>query len=50
MGIRIYVYGVLIVFYAGSSHFVRNFQTVLNTPIDGADEVAAEQPAPEPKV
>jgi len=38
------------VFYPGPSHFVRNFQTVLDTPIDGADEVAAEQPKPEPKV
>ncbi|KAF8455863.1 peptide methionine sulfoxide reductase MsrA [Terfezia claveryi] len=36
--------------YECPSHFVRNFQTVLDTPIDGADEVAAELPKPESKV
>ena len=41
---------MLIIFYAGPSHFVRNFETVLDTAIDGADEVAAEQPKPETKV
>jgi len=35
---------MLMVFCAGPSHFVRDFQTVLDTPINGADEVAAEQP------